>query len=189
MNNENVKFYNGCVVEVMGQVDSTQVCIKVIEDYRIVKTPYDFKDMTFVVLPSNLADFIPLKLPIGTPVYNKATGGFHGYVVGYEYESNTAVCRSRKISKYTNERTRYTYAEKELKIYDDNAVEFVAGKYYAWNNWTGKPSLAVEDPNNTENIMLVSHYGKVVCTVPKVTNKGYLMINFGMQHVKEKQYK
>lgn len=180
-------FHNGCWVEVVSTISAEERLIVVVRDFRTDKMPYNVEGVNLVVNVKNLKEIVSDVFPIGTAVRNKKTLQFKGFVIGYEYETNMAVCRSKAIKNYRDDRVRYSYEVGDLEVYDANKVVLEPGRSYTWNNFPGKPCLVVEHPYDSKFVMLVSHTGKIVFhNVPSNTSKMFLAVNFGITDLKER---
>lgn len=180
-------FYNSQAVMAMEKVGNKRWLVRTCVDMRVDKVPYDLAGTDTVVNEDSLKELASEVFNLNQVVRNKQTHSFTGIVVGFEYDTNKVICRSNKIDSYEIKATRYAYDLDKLEVYNEDEITFVPGKQYSWNNWTGMASLAVENPDNPEYIMLVSHYGKVVHrSIPKVTTKRYLACNFNMSKIRER---
>ncbi|MMZ45667.1 hypothetical protein D1872_72710 [compost metagenome] len=96
---------------------------------------------TSSILPfGNWQQVVTDKFKLGDEVRSIArdeSNCFVGTIVGFELDTNTALCRSEKINNYKDKKVRYAYGVDELERYVEStepACELEHGAYYLVNN-------------------------------------------------------
>jgi hypothetical protein len=104
------------------------------------------------------SDLFPLHSQIRSLLSANIENALIGKVVGYEFHKNRVVVVSNKIEKYSEQRSRYSYAINELALYTAPKLGFEVGGVYKIN--LKDTVLAVDELFNPGYVSLVFTEGQ-----------------------------
>lgn len=176
-----MKFYKGYAVEVLANVCTpNQVLIRVYDDYignDCLKVGHEYQ-----VNKLHLEDMASDVYRIGDKI-ESTVGSLTGDVVGFELDTNRVICRSSKIDRYEQKRTRYAYKLSELRKQVRDA-KFEPGKWYKINSTI--ELFAVQSVFNVNDVMLFSKDGYILYNgVPKKTDMDFLKKHHRIDNVQK----